>query len=44
MILLSTPSTGALALAVMIGGFAILWGIVLVLLSPRLRRSAPVAV
>ena len=38
-ILLSTPSTGALALVVTIGGFAILWGIVLVLLSLRLRKA-----
>ncbi|PRY42274.1 HdeD family acid-resistance protein [Umezawaea tangerina] len=44
LILLSTPGTGALALVVMIGGFAILWGIVLVLLSLRLRKAAPVAV
>jgi uncharacterized membrane protein HdeD (DUF308 family) len=42
-ILLSTPSTGALALVVTIGAFAILWGIVLVLLSLRLRKFASTA-
>lgn len=41
-ILLATPSTGALALVVTIGAFAILWGIVLVLLSLRLRKFASV--
>jgi uncharacterized membrane protein HdeD (DUF308 family) len=43
-ILLATPSTGALALVVTIGAFAILWGIVLVLLSLRLRKAAPTRV
>jgi uncharacterized membrane protein HdeD (DUF308 family) len=39
-ILLATPGSGALALVVTIGIFAILWGIVLVLLSLRLRKMA----
>jgi uncharacterized membrane protein HdeD (DUF308 family) len=40
-ILLATPGSGALALVVTIGVFAILWGIVLVLLSLRLRKLVP---
>jgi uncharacterized membrane protein HdeD (DUF308 family) len=39
-ILLASPDTGALALVVTIGIFAILWGVVLVLLSLRLRKLA----
>lgn len=40
-LLIVQPQTGALALVTVIGAFSVAWGLVLVLLSFRVRRLAP---